>query len=515
MEDRLAALLQSLPAEARPHVEHQIAKAHRGREAYDWAVDRLPRIASAGNASEVLSLVVDEARTLTRARQVWALLFSRNPRNRRASFEAFAGTNAKGLPAPADISNTVIARVIDCGNAVWSGDASDDSRFDSSDSVQTLRSVACVPITAQGVLYLADEARPDLFDGFQREQLSALCRVAGALLESYSRPRDPSLVLEPLPGLVGTSAPMMELSQAVRAFAPMPWPVLILGETGTGKELVARALHRLSPRAGSPFVAVNCGAIPEDLAESTLFGHERGAFTGADRQGVGVVDEVGAGTLFLDEVAELTPRLQIKLLRLLQEGTYRRVGGGVEHQFRGRILAATWRDVDRAGQRGDFREDLYYRIAACVVRVPPLRDRASDIPALAKRLVDIALKGVPGDQKVRLSTAAIRQLMASSWNGNVRELENVLRAAIARSLSTGAIRIEPAHLTPANQTAEQPIFIDATTDLLAATERFQQQMVHSALEATGGNRTKAAERLGVSRQWLYSLLTKWESASAG
>ena len=512
MIDPVVAALQSLPPESRGALERHIAQAHRDREALEWAAERLPRLAAAGNVGEVLSTIVDEAKTMTDAPQVWALVFSGSLQSNTASFSAFAGTDTDGVPAPAELSNTVIAQVNETGRAVWSGDASGDARFDSAASVLPLRSLGCVPIGACGVLYLADETRPDLFDLHQKGKLSALCKLAGSFLESYSRRRDPSLAVEPLPGVVGTSAAMIEMSQAARAFAPMPWPVLILGETGTGKELVARALHELSPRSESAFVAVNCGAIPEDLAESILFGHERGSFTGADRQKIGVVEEVGHGTLFLDEVAELTPRLQIKLLRLLQEGTFRRVGGDREHRFFGRILAATWREIDKPDQRGPFREDLYYRIAACVIRVPALRDRTSDIPGLAKRLVTIALEGVPGQQALTLSQAAIRQLAAGAWHGNVRELENVLRSAIARCLAEGAARIEPTHLIPIRETGGHPIAPDTAMDLQTATERFQQQMISTALKATDGNRTKAAERLGVSRQWLHSLLARWESS---
>ena len=306
---------------------------------------------------------------------------------------------------------------------------------------------------------------------------------------------------------------MLEVFDAIRAFAPMPWPALVLGESGTGKEVVASALHRLSPRAAEPFQAVNCGAIPENTAESTLFGHECGSFTGADRRHEGLVERVGKGTLFLDEVGELTPALQVKLLRLLQEGTYERMGGTRTLQFQGRVVAATHRGLDTAETRGSFREDLYYRLAACRIHVPPLRDRRSDVPALADFLLARSLAELPGAPAMRLSGAARRSLTARDWPGNVRELENVIRSAIARCWAARVETIEPDHLAMPGQktdTSSSVGIADLEGDLPTLTENFQRAVVRAALAETDGNRTRAAEKLGVSRQWLQRLLSRWD-----
>jgi len=305
---------------------------------------------------------------------------------------------------------------------------------------------------------------------------------------------------------------MAEMSNAIRAFAPMPWSVLVLGETGTGKELVARALHDLSPRASEPFVVVNCGTIPEDLAESTLFGHERGAFTGADRKKRGLVEEVGNGTLFLDEIGELSLRLQVKLLRLLEAGTFRRVGGEHERRFEGRVVAATWRVLEDPQERGPFREDLYYRLAACVIRVPPLRERQEDIPDLAAHLLEASLSRLSGDREIHLARDSLNLLLSQHWPGNVRELENAIRGAIARSIIQGASTLEPEHFQPNSKSSGHSMTSDHHTDLQTATTRFQQQLVSSVLEACQGNRTKAAQTLGVSRQWLHNLISRWGMA---
>jgi DNA-binding NtrC family response regulator len=293
----------------------------------------------------------------------------------------------------------------------------------------------------------------------------------------------------------------------------MPWPALVLGETGTGKELAARALHDLSPQAERPFLAINCGAIPDELAESILFGHERGAFTGADRRQEGLAERVADGTLFLDEVGELSARAQVKLLRLLEEGVFERLGGRETLQFRGRIVAATLRDLDDPASRDQFREDLFHRLAGCIVRLPPLRSRREDIPALAHHLLSQAMLELTQPGGLELSGAAATALSRRPWPGNVRELKNVLRGAIARALAAGDGTIEPSHLAPPSRSAAEPgDDLLAITDLQAATESYQRRVVEAALEACDGNRTQAAARLGVSRQWLHRLVARWGDA---
>lgn len=512
LDDPVIRALKSLDSESRGVLERYIASGHRMREALQWAVALLPCFLNLDSDADVIALLVDEARKLTDADNVWALTFSGDLRKKTASFEAFAGSDTSAIPSPSEISNTVVGRVMETSSALWSSDIALDNRLQKAESVLPLRSVGCIPIGVQGVLYLADSQRRDHFSIYQQARLESLCQIAAVFLaqprQQASQPTEHSL-----PGMVGHSPAMLAVAQTVRAFAPMPWPALILGETGTGKELVARAMHSLSPRSTAPFVAVNCGAIPEDLAESILFGHEKGAFTSADRKKIGMVEEVGEGTLFLDEVAELTPRLQIKLLRLLQEGSFRRVGGDRDHTFSGRIIAATWRKLDEPGDRTSFREDLYYRVAACIIKVPPLRDRAGDIPELATKLVEQALSGVPGEMQLQLTASVTRQLTSRPWHGNVRELENVLRSAIARCIAEGSARIESDHLLDNPETPASRALPAEGVDLATATEQFQQTVVYRALEDCGGNRTKAAERIGVSRQWLHNLLNRWKEKS--
>ncbi|MCO4746401.1 MAG: sigma-54-dependent Fis family transcriptional regulator [Proteobacteria bacterium] len=479
-------------------------------EALAWAQSHLPTLIAAGDTTSTLQALVRIAQEETGAPVAWALLWDKKPGSGTVSFRALAGDDAHP-PDPAAISGTMLGEVVEQGRAAWSDDAQNDARFLSSSSVQAyaLRSVGCIPVGDAGVLYLADGEDPGRFSSSQRMRLTALARLTAPMLKPAEKKRRkrPS---QPVPGIVGDSPVMGELFDQLRAFAPMPWPALILGESGTGKESAARALHDLSPRANKSFVAVNCGAIPAELAESTLFGHERGAFTGADRQKEGLVERVRGGTLFLDEVGELPPALQVKLLRLLQEGTYERVGGQRTMRFDGRVVAATNRDLDTAEGRGEFREDLYYRLGACVLKTPPLRTRRTDVPALADHLLTRNLKELGGGIKLSISDAALKALGTRGWPGNVRELNNVIRTAIARAVSTRASTIGPEHLGPDSGPAATSSGAIPSTDLQGEVDRFQRRMVEAALAENDGHRTRTATQLGVSRQWLHRLMSRWD-----
>ena len=248
---------------------------------------------------------------------------------------------------------------------------------------------------------------------------------------------------EPLPGMIGSAGPMMRLYHMVRLIAPRTTTVLVLGATGTGKELVANALHQLSPRAARPFVIVNCAAIPEALLESELFGHVRGAFTGAVQSHLGRIQSANGGTLFLDEIGEMPTGLQAKLLRFLEQKEIQRLGSADSQRVDVRVVAATNQDLHEKVEAGAFREDLYYRLSAFPIELPPLAERLSDLPLLAEHFLAQSLPSgkSPG---VRISREAIRVLENHSWPGNVRELQHVIeRAAI---LSEGESTIRPEHL---------------------------------------------------------------------
>lgn len=293
---------------------------------------------------------------------------------------------------------------------------------------------------------------------------------------------------------LGLSPATSRLAADLERLADRDVPVLLRGETGVGKEVAARQLHERSTRAGEPFVAVNCGAVPRELMESQFFGHERGAFTGASGAHVGWFEEAGAGTLFLDEIGELDPRLQTALLRVLQDGRFRRLGGRQDLMFRGRIVAATNADLPARIAARQFRDDLYYRLAVVDLVVPPLRERPEEILPLAQAFVEQAAER----QQLpcpALSEDARATLLAHDWPGNVRELRNRVERAMA--LSEGEA-LGSADLFP-ERTLDEP----AAATLADARERAELAQIERALELSGGRLAEAAQRLGISRTTLW------------
>ncbi|MEE8125500.1 MAG: PEP-CTERM-box response regulator transcription factor [Nitrospirales bacterium] len=301
------------------------------------------------------------------------------------------------------------------------------------------------------------------------------------------------------PEIIGSSPAMAKVYDTIRRVAGTDISVLIAGESGTGKELVARAIHQQSHRNGGPFIAINCGAIPETLLESELFGHEKGAFTGAHLQRRGRIESAEGGTLFLDEIGEISPALQVKLLRVLQERYIERVGGRVEIPVDIRVLAATNADLQMAMKDGRFREDLYYRLNTVTIPIPPLRERGADIVMLGKSLLqrfsEEAKKKTSG-----FSREAILALEQYRWPGNVRELENRIRRAITL---TDNLRI-----TPEDLDLEEPQETQAGPTLKEARDAVEKRVIEQSLTKTGGNITKAATILGVSRPTLHDLISR-------
>jgi two-component system, NtrC family, response regulator AtoC len=296
--------------------------------------------------------------------------------------------------------------------------------------------------------------------------------------------------------VIGRSPPMREVLELAARAAPYPSTVLITGESGTGKEAIARSIHRASPRRDEPFVAVNCGAIPENLLESELFGHEKGAFTGAERAREGLVADADRGTLFLDEIGELPLSLQVKLLRVLQERTVRRVGGSQERPVDVRVLAATSRDLVEEVQSGRFREDLFYRVNVVHLHLPPLRIRQEDIPVLAEHFIRRHAPRL-GMDPVPLPRELLPVLASYPWPGNVRELENVMERALI--LSGGSPAVD--HLPPHVRSGTQLFTVQEDDGDLSVKRRLpslERELIRRALDRTRGNRTRAAELLELS-----------------
>jgi len=300
--------------------------------------------------------------------------------------------------------------------------------------------------------------------------------------------------------LLGLTAAMAALRQSIARAAAAPFAVLIDGESGSGKELVARAIHRGSVRRQKPFCALNCAALPEDLVEAELFGHSRGAFTGAVADRAGVFEEAHGGTLFLDEIGELTPRAQAKVLRVIQDGELRRVGENVSRRVDVRIVSATNRALKQEVDAGRFRLDLLYRLDVVHITVPPLRERREDVPVLAEHFWRDAAQRV-GSRAI-LGAATIAALARYDWPGNVRELQNVLAALAVRTPKRGVV---PASALPPCFGEQGPA---ESWSLDQARRTFELRFVRAALVRSGGHRGRAAAELGVTRQGLTKLMTR-------
>jgi nitrogen regulation protein NR(I) len=390
----------------------------------------------------------------------------------------------------------------------------------------------CLPIvmmTAHGTIETAIEttklgAYDYLQKPFEMEELLALLRKAseaGRLMREPVALADASTTRT---ALVGQSRVMQEIWKDIGRIAAQPVTILIRGETGTGKELIARALYQHSDRAKASFIAVNCAAIPENLLESELFGHERGAFTGAEQRRIGRFEQAHHGTLFLDEIGDLSAGTQAKLLRVLQEKTIHRVGGNETIAVDARVIAATHRDLETMIREGKFREDLFYRLSVATILLPPLRERRNDVPALVEHFLRKCASEF-GLQPLSLAPGALALLQADPWPGNIRELENIIRRLLlgARGLpiSEESVRHALAARGSGGSTASQSLAALAA-ELLAAARRgensgayplllaeAEREILAQAISAAEGNQSKAARWLGISRLTLREKLSAY------
>jgi transcriptional regulator with PAS, ATPase and Fis domain len=318
--------------------------------------------------------------------------------------------------------------------------------------------------------------------------------------------------------IIGQHGLIEKVHQLVRRVAPTEATVLIMGESGTGKELVARAIHTLSHRADRPFIPVNCGAIPAELLESEMFGHEKGSFTGALGSRAGMFQLANGGTIFLDEVGEMNPILQVKLLRVLQDREIRPVGADRAFKVDVRVVAASNKDLAREVEAGNLREDLYYRLQVIPITLPPLRERRSDVPLLVEHFLAKHLAKRSAAQPVRVAEDAMVQLWEYDWPGNIRELENLIERLVILS-EDGVIRVEslPTNIRSfiSEKKIPRPTFTEEGLDLTTAVEEFENRLIEEALRRAKGNKQAAARLLGLKRTTLVAKLRRKRESTEG
>ncbi len=417
---------------------------------------------------------------------------------------------------PVRVSRTITTQVMDQGVAILGADVPASGGLSGVESLVSfrVRSLLCVPLTVfqkvVGCIYLDTTSPGTRFDRDHLELVASIAGISAVALENSRRllwleQENLRLAAEInlQHNMVGESAAMKEVYRFLSRVAPTDATVLVGGESGTGKELVARAIHRNSPRAGRPFVTINCAAIPEGLLESELFGYERGAFTGAAGQKKGRLELADGGVVFLDEIGELAPALQVKLLRVLQERELERLGGSRPISIDIRLIAATNKDLASAVKARTFREDLYYRLNVVSMVVPALRERVEDIPILAEYFVTkFAAKCKVKAKKI--SPEAMAGLMNYDWPGNVRELENAIERALVLGVSE---TIRPEDL-PESVLEKDPAPGTHEAKYHMAVTQLKKHLILTALEETKGNYTEAARTLGVHANYLHRLVRK-------
>ena len=465
----------------------------------------------------LLDTMMDQVIELTRADKGFLILFE----NGEPHIKVARNVKHENIDdAISRISDSIVANVLKTRKPLIVSDALKDPQYSSSESVVNLKllSVMCAPLTEKGevfgLIYVGNDSIANLFEPKSLDLLTIWAAQASLVLRNALLVNElrmdnaelrKQLEVERYGEIIGACSSMKEVYRKIDKVATTDISVLITGETGTGKELIARELHKRSPRAKGPFITINCGAIPENLLESELFGHVRGAFTGAVATRQGKFQAANNGSLFLDEIGEMPLQLQVKILRALQERQVNKVGDSRSESVDIRVIAATNKNLEEEIKRNAFREDLYYRLNVVTLKLPPLRDRGEDILVMAKFFLGKYAREL--NAKARgFSPGAVVAMKKYAWPGNVRELENRIKKAVVladKALVTG----EDMDLRPEN--LEPPL------SLAEALEHFRKSYINDVLERNNGNRTKTAKDLGVDPRTIFRHLEKLEAERTG
>jgi Nif-specific regulatory protein len=474
------------------------------------------------NLNEVLEKIIDSVIYLADTDRGFLMLANRN-----GDMEFRIARDRKEQPLGKDdftVSYSIIDDVVEKGEPLFISDILEHDRFRDQKSIidLDLRTAVCLPLTLEsrviGVIYtdsnrIVEELTEDdmsIISAFASQAAIAIenARLHGELILSRENLAQENLELKQelsekyeFSGIIGKSKAMLEIFSTIKKVAPLTSTVLIQGPTGTGKELIARAIHFHSPRKTKQFVWINCGALPENLLESELFGHKKGSFTGAINDKPGLFEIANGGTIFLDEIGDMPIPLQVKLLRVLQEGEIRRVGDSVSRTVDVRVIAATHRDLTDDIKKRNFRQDLYYRLNVVPISIPPLHERTEDILPLTEHFLEKYSKKL-GKTDIRILPEAVKLILANQWEGNVRELENTIERAVALSGESTVLSLD--HFA---QLRSDPDILDQLEHRKSLKEKLravEKKIIIETLEKTNGKITKAAEILEVTRQHLHN-----------
>jgi transcriptional regulator with GAF, ATPase, and Fis domain len=500
-----------------PPTDDEAAKTMEALNSYRKLFEFSERLLLNYDLTELLDALMDAVVAITNADKGFLILLEGNELRVKVARNLKRENLADALQ---QLSDSIVEKVVKTKKAVIVSDALHDQEFSNAMSVMSLKlsSVMCVPLLERGnllgVLYVGNDSVTQLFDESHLEVLTIFAAQASLIIRNAllvnELKLDNKLLSEQLEAMrfgdiIGSCAAMQEVFKKVQKVATTDISVLITGETGTGKELIAHEIHRRSGRAKGPFITINCGAIPENLLESELFGHVKGAFTGAIATKPGKFHAADGGTIFLDEIGEMPLNLQVKLLRVLQEKVVVRVGENRPEAVDIRVLTATNRHLEEEIKHNRFREDLYYRLNVVNIHLPPLRDRGEDVMVIAKYLLHRYSHEFGGMVK-GLSPNAVIAIRKFGWPGNIRQLENHIKKA--------CVLADKALLGPEDMGLTADV-LPAILPLADAKDKFQREYINQVLELNNGNRTKTARDLGVDPRTIFRHLEKEDDGPGG